>query len=74
MAKYQDKFTLSPDDIDVIERALRAERSKHAGGGAEFILDSTTRQQIRVVDQLLGKIHNQKIFYSQVKVVGIPSG
>ena len=73
MAKYQDKFTLSPDDIDVIERALRAERSKHAGG-AEFILDSTTRQQIRVVDQLLGKIHNQKIFYSQVKVVGIPSG
>ncbi len=73
MAKYQDKFTLSPADIDIIERALRLEMSRHVPHGVESPTDTISRTRIREVHQVLGKIHNQKIFYSQVRVPDVPS-
>jgi len=50
MPKYNTKFDLTPDDMDLIETALR---------------NATTDETIdpRDAQDLLGRLHNQKIFY-----------
>ncbi|MEM9060380.1 MAG: hypothetical protein AAGD13_07935 [Pseudomonadota bacterium] len=53
MPKYNTTFELSVDDMDVIETALRgALRTKVSSD-----LDE------KVVSDLLGRLHNQKVFY-----------
>ena len=65
MPKYNDMFELSVQDVALIERALR--RSKEALS-KEHLQDSGESGQdreetIRQIHDLLGKLHNQKIFY-----------
>ena len=74
MARYQEKFTLTPEDIEIIERALRLQKSNNVVRDGEFSFDPDRHQQLRAVDAVLGKIHNQKIFYAQVNAPGIPAG
>ena len=74
MARYQDNFTLDVDDIDRIERALRHEIRRHSVQGEERRASLSERVEVQALNQLLGKIHNQKIFYAQVKVMGVPAG
>lgn len=74
MARYQDQFTLNTSDIDRIERALRHEMSLHARSADTAQTDAHVRAELRELSRLLGKIHNQKIFYAQVNATGIPSG
>ena len=52
MPKYTTKFELDPQDMDLIETALRkAAQDREAGIDAQAAND------------LLGRLHNQKVFY-----------
>jgi hypothetical protein len=77
MARYKDVFQLSVQDIELIERALRHEIGElsdrlhvspavAAGGHKEEEAD------IRRLHEVLGKLHNQKIFFGQANQTGIP--
>ena len=68
---YKKQFELNPADIDLIETCLRRElhiRSEecHCRGTEEREkaekLDES-KQRIADITELLGKIHNQKIWY-----------
>jgi hypothetical protein len=74
MARYQDNFSLDIDDIDRIERALRHEIRRHSVQGEERHASLSERSEIQALNRLLGKIHNQKVFYAQVKLSGVPAG
>lgn len=50
MAKYNTKFDLSPEDMELIEAALQKTKAED---------HSVSRK----VHDLLGRLHNQKIFY-----------
>ena len=71
MPNYSSNFNLDPNDIDIIENALR----KLLSLCTDF--DSNSPQQsetVRSLNKVLGKIHNQKVFYSQVNRTGTPAG
>ncbi len=77
MPHYKDTFKFNVKDIELIEEALRNEihtLSNHMQMSAE--IGSTGVQQfedkIKELHQLLGKIHNQKIWYGQVHHTGVP--
>ena len=68
MPKYCNSFQLSPADVDLIEDALR----KVISHSSEITADGNN--YVQSLNALLGKLHNQKIFYSQVNKTGIPAG
>jgi hypothetical protein len=73
MAKYRKSFDLNIEDIDLIEQALRGHMaSSSMNGGAAA--DKAGAPRIREIQSLLGKLHQQKIFYSQVKMTQCPGG
>ncbi|MGR8920991.1 MAG: hypothetical protein ACU85V_15355 [Gammaproteobacteria bacterium] len=74
MARYQDKFRLDLRDVELIERALRHEIKRRAVRGDVGRADTNERAEMRALNQVLGKIHNQKVFYAQVKADGVPAG
>ena len=51
MPKYNTMFKLSLEDMDMIETALRSSQATEKVGDA------------RSINELLGRLHNQKIFY-----------
>ena len=54
MPAYNTKFDLTVADIDLIETALRAQSTPHQTPDTDTSRD---------VEDLLGRLHNQKIFY-----------
>ncbi len=65
MPQYNDMFELSVEDMDLIEEAMRhviAARSKApVDEGAE---ERATREElVRKAHDLLGRLHDQKVFY-----------
>lgn len=75
--KYRDSFKFDTRDIDLIEQALRQQmnaltRSSIVATVADA--DSGSPDRYRELQNLLGKIHNQKIFYSQARPSSTPSG
>ena len=69
---YNNNFSLNPKDIALIEEGLRTLSEHHdtimmlqdvAACDPELI-DLKTKK-LKQVNELLGKIYNQKIFYSQ---------
>ncbi|MBU0601612.1 MAG: hypothetical protein KKD25_04305 [Gammaproteobacteria bacterium] len=79
MAKHQTTFELSVRDIELIEDALRERVGilAHvviASGDAQSIESRTNDALIAELNALLGSLHNQKIFYSQVNRTGAPVG
>ena len=64
MPSYNTQFDLTVEDMDVIEDALREVKTKlstqvvhsDAAGAPEA-------QKVRRIHDLLGRLHNQKIFY-----------
>lgn len=65
MPKYNDMFELSVEDMELIEMALRGSfesLSRQDAGGPAGTADDLDRQLRRIHD-LLGRLHNQKIFY-----------
>ena len=74
MPRYQKEFELGLEDIDLIERALRNEIARHSVRGDSACPSADQRAQTRALNAVLGKIHNQKIFYAQVNLTGVPAG
>ena len=75
MPKYNDKFTLDIDDVALIEKALRvlwSEEEKQLPTEQGFPIKTT--ESIRGIYSLLGKISNQKIYYSEVNRTSCPLG
>ena len=75
MPKYNDKFTLDIDDVALIEKALRvlwSEEEKQLP--TEQVFPIKTTESIRDIYSLLGKISNQKIYYSEVNRTSCPLG
>lgn len=76
MSKYKDNFTLNRDDIELIEQALESwvSRKLQPSGSAASPYDKDSATEIKRIRSLLGKLHNQKIFYSQANPAGVPLG
>ena len=67
MPRYRDTFKLNPNDIDLIEQALRDQtaRARREDGAAPCP---------RAIQDLLGRLHAQKIFYSHARTDALPNG
>ncbi|MBY6056331.1 hypothetical protein KUV26_10930 [Leisingera daeponensis] len=61
MPNYNDMFELSVEDMDLIETALRHTRDSLSKTQPET--GSGDAETLRRVHALLGRLHNQKIFY-----------
>ena len=79
MAGYNRKFDLSVADIDLIEEALRARGRELSRMRLALSEENPAHlESIRVIEQdqrgneeLLGRLHDQKIFYRPSKSVYI---
>ncbi len=58
MPQYNDMFELSIEDMELIEQALRQAMASYSVEANE-----TNEDTIRRMHDLLGKLHDQKIFY-----------
>lgn len=75
MAKYTEHFHLEPQELALIERALRREISQLNQQPNGHQTDGTGSHLIvKEVNALLGKLFHQKKFYSHVKQTGVPAG
>lgn len=70
MAGYNKKFELSVEDMELIENALREKKRELsdrliATQGAKNHDEVTGKvdETVRGIHDLLGRIHNQKVFY-----------
>jgi len=76
MPKYQENFKLNTGDIQLIEDVLRqhvAQNIKPQGEDEASGLELTP-DRVKQIHSLLGKLHNQKSFYSLVNTTGYPVG
>lgn len=77
MPSYNRTFDLSINDVDMIEEALRARGRELSSMRLALRTDNPAHfESIRVVEQdqrkneeLLGRLHDQKIFYRPKKAV-----
>lgn len=68
---YKKQFTLNPSDIDVIESCLRKElhirseqcQCQESANQKDPEESESSKQRVSEITELLGKIHNQKIWY-----------
>ena len=66
MPKYNRNFDLTLGDIEMIEAALsvvKRDLSLGREGARALLPEATQNDPIREIDDLLGRLHNQKIFY-----------
>ena len=71
MASYNVNFELSVEDVDLIESALRLTKQELCNGmiGADLTAtgdDADPKEHdetLKQIQDLLGRMHNQKIFY-----------
>ena len=61
MPRYNRNFELTLNDIDLIEAALRSRQQQIHGGGGEDVPEVTA--ELSDIQDLLGRLHNQKVFY-----------
>lgn len=79
MAHYEKSFDLNESDIELIEDTVRNEirtLTQEKQSSMEHAVDTAIAldTKIRRLNMLLGKLHNQKIWYSQVNQTGVPLG
>jgi hypothetical protein len=71
MPKHNRNFELTIDDIDLIEAALhvtKRELSMERIEATSALLPAeAATDPLRRIDDLLGRLHNQKIFYRPAK-------
>jgi hypothetical protein len=66
MPKYNRNFDLTLADIEMIEAALsvvKRDLSLGREGSRALLPQVENNDPVRVIDELLGRLHNQKIFY-----------
>jgi len=74
MAKYRDNFNLSIQDIELIEAALRFQLNHTTPPCAPAPPGGRLPENVREIQRVLGKLHEQKIFFSQAGTRGSPGG
>jgi len=67
MAKPNTTFKLSIRDIEIIEIALRAKAGRRGLAIAQGETSPQLKEEMREIQELLGRIHEQKTFYSAFK-------
>jgi hypothetical protein len=70
MPKYNRNFDLTLGDIDLIEAALnvvKRDLSLGRDGSRALLPQDESADPIRDIDDLLGRLHNQKVFYRPSK-------
>ncbi|WP_424984526.1 hypothetical protein [Microbulbifer sp. S227A] len=82
MAGYNKTFELTVDDIDRIETALRLhkqavsldriELSEAQGTASDTSRAGRIDAELIAIHDLLGRLHNQKIFYRPTKAQKVP--
>ena len=65
VTKANTTFELSIRDIEVIEHALRAKAGRRGMAIAQGETSPQLREEMHEIQALLGKIHNQKNYYSK---------
>lgn len=71
MPGYNKKFELSVEDIELIEGALRDRKRElseqahedHCKERDTVVVCQEATEDVRAIHDLLGRIHNQKVFY-----------
>ena len=61
--KPNKKFDLSVRDIEIIEQALRAKAGRRGMAIAQGETSPQLREEMVEIQQLLGRIHDQKVWY-----------
>lgn len=67
MTKANNKFDLSIRDIEIIEMALRAKAGRRGLAIARGETSPQLKAEMHEIQELLGKIHNQKNYYAKFK-------
>ena len=67
MSKPNKLFELSVRDIEVIEHALRAKAGRRGLAIAQGAASPELRREMNEIQEVLGKIHNQKNHYAKFK-------
>ena len=67
MVKPNTTFNLSIRDIEVIEHALRAKAGRRGLAIAQGETSPQLRAEMHELQELLGKIHDQKKYYAKFK-------
>ncbi len=62
MPAYNDTFAIDLEEMDLIEDALRNQVKSLSQAQSEAA-DLDTQRKLRAVKTLLGRLHNQKVFY-----------
>ena len=57
------KFDLTVRDIEIIEQALRAKAGRRGLAIAQGETSPQLKDEMAEIQELLGKIHNQKVWY-----------
>ena len=65
--KPNRKFDLSIRDIEIIEIALRAKAGRRGLAIANGETSPQLREEMREIQGLLGRIHDQKTFYAKMR-------
>jgi len=63
------KFELSVEDIDIIERALTAKAGRRGLRIMQGEDDDKLKQEMHEIQELLGRIHHQKVWYAPKEFV-----
>lgn len=62
---YNPKFNLNPEQLELIETALRAELGRLAKPDPEaWKKKSRELQSVQRINELLGHLHNQKLWFN----------
>ena len=61
------QFKLSVRDVEIIEHALRAKAGRRGLAIAQGETSPQLREEMNEIQELLGKIHNQKNYYAKFK-------
>jgi hypothetical protein len=61
--KPNNKFELTVRDIELIEQALRAKAGRRGLAIAQGETSPQLRQEMHELQELLGRIHHQKVWY-----------
>ena len=67
--KPNKNFELTVRDIEVIEQALRAKAGRRGLAIAQGDVSEKLKEEMHEIQDLLGRIHHQKIWYSPKEFV-----
>jgi hypothetical protein len=61
--KPNNNFELTIRDVEIIESALRAKAGRRGLAIAEGTVSTQLHEEMREIQELLGRIHEQKVWY-----------